>query len=220
MEEAARRLRRASEDKRGEAGIIDPGVVNRAVVGSDLSSLVCFSHTLTDKGLVRQCAHYGKSRAGPLFSARDTPNCVAPHFASKHPMTLYLDDIALAAPHEKPHVYIKVTYCEMEDMVAGGNLSSESQHDGHDVDDVGGGVDDMRSDPYRPRSLARPRRKSTHVFGMSNSKSALPARLSLLHRRTDRRTLGGVSQRAPFSLFFGWWRGTTEEACANYTTGF
>ena len=42
----------------------------------------------------------------------------------------------------------------MKDMVAAGNLSSESQHDGDDVGG-GGGVDDMRSDPYRPRSLAR-----------------------------------------------------------------
>ena len=47
---------RAREDKREEAGIIDPGVVNRAVVGSELPwprSPLSFSQTLADKGLAR-----------------------------------------------------------------------------------------------------------------------------------------------------------------------
>ena len=70
MEEAARR---ASEDKREEAGIIDPGVVNRAVVGSELSSPTSFSHTLTDKGLVRQHAHYWKFRTGQVITKDGPP---------------------------------------------------------------------------------------------------------------------------------------------------
>ena len=72
----------------------------------------------------------------------------------------------------------------MEYKVAGGNLSSESQHDGHDVG--GGGVDDMRSDPYRPRS---PQTKiDARVRHVQFKERA--ACLSLLHRRTNARTDG------------------------------
>ena len=78
--------------------------------------------------------------------------------------------------------------CKMKDMVAAGNLSSESQHDGDDVGG-GGGVDDMRSDPYRPRSLASSQTKiDARVRHVQFKERA--ACLSLLHRRTNARTDG------------------------------
>ena len=114
----------------------------------------------------------------------------------------------------------------MKDMVAAGNLSSESQHDGDDVGG-GGGVDDMRSDPYRPRSLARfipdENRRTCSACPIQRARCLPippPSSDERANGRTEGRTLGGVSQRAPFSLFFGWRRGKTTEACANYTTGF
>ena len=61
-----------------------------------------------------------------------------------------------------------------------------SQHDWHDVETR------RRRHAIRSISTAR-RRKSTHVFGMSNLKSA-----PFLRRSEDGRTLGGVSQRVPF----------------------
>ena len=68
----------------------------------------------------------------------------------------------------------------MEGMAAGGNLSSESQHDGHDV----GGVDDMRSDPYRPRSpQTKIDARVRHV--QFKERAAYP---SSIGGRTDRRT--------------------------------
>ena len=75
---------RASEDKR-EAGIIDPGVVNRAVVGSELSSLPSvFLPNARRQGLSQVACTLWKIFSWTFIERQ----CMA-HFASKHPMSLY-----------------------------------------------------------------------------------------------------------------------------------